>query len=189
MEQKRSVRLVLKTSDLTANATTAIGQCDQYRQSFTWFNINLRALLGDQYDQYDYFNLLLISVSSSLVSANVNAGSADDRMVYIKLGGLPFVGQSYNQRTGNVGGLVTIGTLQIPITSITLNQFYNNSSNVCTFNKSQDLCNFSISFFRLSDDTKPAITLPNPQFSFIFVITGIDKPDNPDRKNYLMKIN
>ena len=189
MEQKRSVRLVLKTSDLTANSTTAIGQCDQYRQSFTWFNINLRALLGDLYDQYDYFNLLLISVSSSLVSANLNAGSAEDRMLYIRLGGLPFVGQNYNQRTGNVGGLVTIGTLQIPTASVIINQFYNNSSNVCTFNKSQDLCNFSISFFRLSDDTKPAITLPNPQFAFIFVITGIDKPDNPDRKNYLMKIN
>ena len=187
MEQKRSVRLVLKTSDLTANATTAIGQCDQYRQSFTWFNINLRALLGDLYDQYDYFNLLLISVSSSLVSANLNAGSAEDRMLYIRLGGLPFVGQNYNQRTGNVGGLVTIGTLQIPITSITLNQFYNNSSNVCTFNKSQDLCNFTISFFRISDDTKPALTISNPNFAFIFTIIGIDKPDNEYRINHLMK--
>ena len=39
MEQKRSTRLVLKTSDLTVNSTTNIGQCDQYRQNFTWFNI------------------------------------------------------------------------------------------------------------------------------------------------------
>ena len=52
MEQKRSTRLVLKTSDLTANTTTNIGSCDQYRQNFTWFNVNLRALLGYQYDQY-----------------------------------------------------------------------------------------------------------------------------------------
>jgi hypothetical protein len=58
MEQKRSIRLVLKTSDLTANSTTTIGQCDQFRTSFTWFNINLRNLLGDLYNQYDYFNLL-----------------------------------------------------------------------------------------------------------------------------------
>ena len=189
MEQKRSIRLVLKTSDLTANSTTAIGQCDQYKTTFTWFNINLRNLLGDLYNQYDYFNLSLISISSSLASANANAGSAEDRLVYVKLGGLPFVGQNYIQRTGNSGGLVTIGTFQIPMTSITTNQFYNNSANVCTFNTDQDLCNFTISFFRISDDTKPAITIANPNFAFIFTIIGIDKPDNEYRINHLMKIN
>ena len=84
---------------------------------------------------------------------------------------------------------MTIGTLQIPTTSVTINQFYNNSSNVCTFNKSQDLCNFTISFFRIVDDGKQSLTASNPNFAFIFVITGINKADNPDRKNYLMKIN
>jgi hypothetical protein len=189
MEQKRSIRLVLKTSDLTANSTTTIGQCDQFKTTFTWFNINLRILMGDLYDQYDYFNLSLISISSSGANANAGAGSVDDRLIYIKLGGLPFVSQSYNQRTGNTGGLVTIGTFQIPTTAITANQFYNNSANVCTFNTDQDLCNFTISFFRILDDTKPVLTLSNPNFAFIFVITGIDKPDNPDRINHLMKIN
>ena len=189
MEQKRSIRLVLKTSDLTANSTTAIGQCDQYRQSFTWFNINLRNLLGDLYNQYDYFNLSLISVSASVCNAGAGGGSADDRLLYIKLGGLPFVGQNYNQRTGNNGGLVTIGTFQIPSTAITANQFYNNSANVCTFNTDQDLCNLSISFFRVLDDTKTTLTASNPQFAFIFTIIGIDKPDNEYRINHLMKIN
>jgi len=188
MEQKRSVRLVLKTSDLTANSTTDIGQCDQYRTSFTWFNINLRNLLGDLYNQYDYFNMSLISLSSSVGSAAAGAGSTEDRLVYIKLGGLPFVGQSYNQRTGNPGSLVTIGTYQIPTTAIVGNQYFNNSANVCTFNTDQDLCNFTVSFFRVIDDTKPALTLANPQFAFIFTIIGIDKADNPDRINHLMKI-
>ena len=49
--------------------------------------------------------------------------------------------------------------------------------------------NISISFFRISDDTKPALTLANPNFAFIFTIIGIDKPDNPDKISYLMKIN
>jgi hypothetical protein len=189
MEQKRSLRLVLKTSDLTANSTTDIGQCDQYKTTFTWFNINLRNLLGDLYNQYDYFNLSLISLSSSAANAGAGAGSVDDRLVYVKLGGLPFVGQNYNQRTGNNGGLVTIGTFQIPSTAITASQFYNNSANVCTFNTDQDLCNFTISFFRISDDTKPALTISNPNFAFIFTIIGIDKPDNEYRINHLMKMN
>ena len=189
MEQKRSVRLVLKTSDLTANSTTDIGQCDQYKTTFTWFNINLRNLLGDLYNQYDYFNMSLISLSSSAANAGAGAGSVDDRLVYVKLGVLPFVGQSYNQKTGNFGGLTTIGTFQIPSTAITTNQFYNNSSNVCTFNTDQDLCNFTISFFRISDDTKPALTISNPNFAFIFTIIGIDKADNEYRINHSMKVN
>jgi hypothetical protein len=189
MEQKRSVRLVLKTSDLTANSTTTIGQCDQFKTTFTWFNINLRNLLGDLYNQYDYFNLLLISVSTSVANGGAGGGGVDDRILYIKIGGLPFVGQNYNQRTGNTGGLVTIGTFQIPSTASATNQFYNNTANVCTFNKSQDLCNFTISLFRISDDGKPVLTTSNPNFAFIFTIIGIDKADNPDQISYLMKIN
>ena len=189
MEEKRSIRLVLKTSDLSVNSTTAIGQCDQFRTTFTWFNINLRNLLGDLYNQYDYFNISLISLSSSVATANAGAGSADDRLVFIKLGGLPFVGQSYNQRTENSGGLVTIGTYHIPGTAAIGNQYYNNSANVCTFNTDQDLCNFTVSFFRVIDDTKPTLTVSNPQFAFIFTIIGIDKPDNEYRINHLMKIN
>ena len=75
MEEKRSIRLVLKTSDLWVNSTTAIGQCDQFRTTFTWFNINLRILMGDLYEQYDYFNLSLISVSSSLCNGGAGGGA------------------------------------------------------------------------------------------------------------------
>ena len=131
MEEKRSTRLVLKTSDLTVNSTTAIGQCDQFRQNFTWFNINLRALLGDLYNQYDYFNLLLISVSSSVITAAANQGSADDRLVYVKISGLPFINQSYNQPTGNNTTSSRLTIYSIPATAVTGNQLDNNVSNIC----------------------------------------------------------
>jgi hypothetical protein len=183
MEQKRSVRLVLKTSDLTANSTTVIGQCDQYRTTFTWYNINLRALLGDLYYQYDYFNLLLGSISCSLSSNAVGQGSADDKLVYVKITGLPFINQSYDQKSGNNGIFTTLTSYTIPITAVTNIQLYNNSSNVATFNKDQDLCNITISFFRVLDDTKPALTAINPQFTFLFTITGIDQADNEYKKN------
>jgi hypothetical protein len=115
MEQKRSTRLVLKNTDLTANSTTNIGQCDQYRQNFTWFNINLRTLLGDQYDQYDYFNMSLVSMSCSAASAT-NQGTVDDKTVYLKLSGLPFINQTYDQKRGNNGSVTTLTVFQIPIT-------------------------------------------------------------------------
>ena len=183
MEQKRSARLVLKTSDLTVNSTTNIGQCDQYRQNFTWFNINLRALLGDLYDQYEYFNILLISISGSTASASGTQGVAEDKIVYAKMSGLPFINQTYNQPTGTIISPAIIAVYQIPMTAVSNTQQYNNVSNVLTFSKDQDLCNINISLFRLLDDTKPSITINNPQFTFIFTIIGIDQPDNEYRKN------
>ena len=190
MEQKRSVRLVLKTSDLTANSTTAIGQCDQYKTTFTWFNINLRNLLGDLYNQYDYFNMCLISIRSSLTQALAAGATADDKMVAVKIAGLPFINQSYNQPTNNNGVFTTATILSIPINATANTQQFNNVANVMTFNKDQDLCNLNISLFRILDDTKPVLNAANinPQFTFIFTIIGIDKADNPDRKSYLIKI-
>jgi len=190
MEQKRSSRLVLKTSDLTVNSTTNNGSCDQYRQNFTWFNINLRALLGDQYDQYDYFNISLVSMSCSAASA-ASQGNVDDKTVYVKMSGLPFINQTYNQPTRNNITSATLTIFQIPTTAIATTQQYNNSTvNVLTFGKNQELCNLNIFLTRVLDDTRPtSLTIANPQFVFIFTIIGVDKSFNPDKISYLMKIN
>ena len=190
MEQKRSVRLVLRTSDLDID-----GNQDEFGTNFTWTNINLRSLLGDLYNQYDYFNISLVSVSLSRCNALDAATATDDdyenRNVLIKISGLPFINQTYDTLRKNNGTYATVAPLNIPTTAITTNQFYNNSANVITFNKSQDLCNFNIAFFRVLDDTKPSLDADteNPNFVFIFVITGIDQADNQYRKNHLMKIN
>ena len=190
MEQKRSTRLVLKTSDLTVNSTTNNGSCDQYRQNFTWFNINLRALLGDQYDQYDYFNISLVSMSCSQASTSPTQGTVDDKTVYVKLSGLPFINQTYNQPTRNNITPAILTIFQVPSSATATTQQYNNRTvNVLTFGKNQELCNINITLLRLIDEAKSAITTTFPQFVFIFVITGVDRSDNPDKISYLMKIN
>ena len=194
MEQKRSVRLVLRTSDLSFDGASTYGFCDEFGTDFTWNNINLRMLLGDLYYQYDFFNMCLISVSLARCNA-LDPQTADDndyenRNVQIKMSGLPFINQTYSQTTRNNTGVATIGVLNIPTTAITTNQFYNNTSNVITFNKDQDLCTINISFYRILDDEKPALDADteNPNFVFIFTMIGIDKADNPDRINHSMKI-
>lgn len=187
MELKRSVRLILKTSDLTLNSSTNIGVCDQFRTSFTFNNINLRMLMGDMYNQYDYFNLLLNTVSASAATAGTGS-SADDRFVYIKMAGLPFINQTYQQSTGNNGQYVFITTYQIPSTTVISNQFYNNPANVITFNKDQDLCNISFVLNRVVDEKIAQTATALPQFAFFFTIVGIDYPDNPDRINHLLKL-
>lgn len=195
MEQKRSVRLVLQTSDLSYNGETTNGFSDEWGTDFTWFNINLRMLLGDMYNQYDYFNMCLVSISLARCNAlDPDTASIDDyenKNVMIKMSGIPFINQTYNQPTRNNGTSAIIAVLNIPSTAITTNQFYNNTANVFTFNKDQDLCNINISLYRVVDNTKPALDTDtyNPQFVFIFTIIGIDRPDNSDRISYLMKIN
>ena len=75
--------LVLRTSDLTVNATNQYGTVDQYRTTYTWNNINLRTVLGDMYDKYDTFNLCLNTVSSAVADVALGTGN-DDRTVMIK---------------------------------------------------------------------------------------------------------
>ena len=183
MELKRSVRLILKTTDLTVNSSTNIGTCNQYINIFTFNNINLRMLMGDMYNQYDYFNLLLNTVSCSAAQAGL---SEADRFIYIKMTGLPFINQTYQQSTGNNGQYVYVTTYTLPTTAINTNQYYNNPANVITFNKNQDLCNLTFSLNRVSDDKTGSAILPN--FTFFFTIVGIDTPDNPDRINQSLKL-
>lgn len=189
MEQKRSVRLVLKTSDLTPGSTTNIGTCDTSKTTFTWNNINLRMLMGDDlYGQYDYFNISLNCVASTMTLA-LGADTNDSRLVYIKLQGLPFINQTYQQPTNNNGQYVYASIFQIPATTSTTNiVYYSNSSNVFTFSKSQDCANITIALTQVVNDVKPAPTNAFPNFSFMFNIVGIDKADNPDKINYSMKL-
>ena len=121
------------------------------------------------YNQYDYFNMCLISISSSLTQALAAGATADDKLVAVKISGLPFINQSYYQPTGNNGIFTTATILAIPITAVTNTQQFNNVANVMTFNKDQDLCNINISLFRILDDTKPVLNAGNinPQFTFL----------------------
>ena len=71
--------LVLKTSILPMDGTTnAYGTSNTKNTSFTWTNINLRTLLGDMFDKYDRYLLLLQNISH----ANSGAMSiADDKAI------------------------------------------------------------------------------------------------------------
>ena len=62
--------LVLRTEDLTVGTTTNIGSCDALNNNFTWNNINMKQILGREYDKYDDFNisLNLVTVGFSSVT-------------------------------------------------------------------------------------------------------------------------
>ena len=97
--------LVLKTNVLPTNGTTNLyGTGNSTLSSFTWTNINLRILLGDMFDKYDRFMLLLQNISQALSGA---MATVDDRSLLINMSGFSFVNSTYNQKLqSNSGALI-----------------------------------------------------------------------------------
>lgn len=171
MTDIRNASLVLKTTDLTCNNlnntlngstfSSTYGSFNNKLSSFTWNNINLRTLLGDMYDMYDEFNLCLNTISTAQCPAI--DGISDNKNVYIKLSGLPWINQTYSVKNIiNTGG-TNIATFNF-ITGNAATQYYY-SNNIATFGKSQDSCSITIEYSRIVDDTLPLPSGPT--------ITGI----------------
>jgi len=174
---QRNACLVLRTSDLTAGSTTNIGSMDTVRKSMTWFNIDLRMVLGDLYDMYDYFNLSLYYIATDTSSTLSTAG---DRAVNIEISGLPFTNQTYNQVTRSNSIWAPLAPFPFANNASVQQNFY--GSNIMTFAKNQELVNISIQYTKLSDDLPYTGAQLYPQTTFIFHIFGIPKDNNNSRR-------
>jgi hypothetical protein len=184
--------LVLRSSDLTLNSTTQFGSCDQYRLTQTWYNINLRTLLGDMYDKYDLFNICLNTITTAVSYGNYG-NSIDDRNVILKLSGLPFVNQTYSVKQGCNTNICPIASFFFPtfVTGgVTATQYFY-SNNCFTFGKSQQSCNITLQYGRVKDDTLPLADVNSREFPAIvllFDIIGVSK-DNLTNSSTQEKIN
>ena len=160
--------LVLKTTVLPMDGSTnAYGTSNSTNSSFTWTNINLRTLLGDMFDKYDRFMLLLQNISNAQVGS---MASGDDRSILINMSGLSFVNSTYNQKLqSNSGALIVCP--YIFVSSNVQSQIYNNFA-VSTFIKQNDIVNISINYTRNKDDVATTVTYPH--MTFIFNIVGIE---------------
>ena len=167
-----SASLVLRTCDLTFGSTTPLGFADQYGTTYTWNNINLRVLLGDMYYKYDRFNLNLNTIATGTPYTNWELSSLDDRCVYISITGLPWVNNTYIQKTNSNTTSTIIASCYFNDETHTIQYFYYNNS--ATFIKNQDMCNFSLSLLRIDDGLKPTVTVVFPPLIFLFDITGIE---------------
>ena len=73
--------LVLKTNALTTNGTmNDYGTGNNTLTSFTWTNINLRTLLGDMFNKYDRYLLLLQNISHANSAA---MSTVDDKAILL----------------------------------------------------------------------------------------------------------
>ena len=170
MNNIRKASLILKGSDLTPNVNNQFGYTDTLKTTMTWNNINLKNLLGDMYNQYDYFNISLNTIATGLAGTV----SSDKNMLslYVRMSGLPWSNCSYNVKSGSNNQYAIIGAFTIIVSAITSTQYNNN---VLTFGKNQDTCNITIDFIRIHDEVKPVPTTLYPTCTFFFDIVGVPK--------------
>ena len=165
--------LVLKTNVLPMDGTTnAYGTSNSMNNIFTWTNINLRTLLGDMFDKYDRFLLLLQNISNAVPTAAPES-SSDDKVFLINMSGLNFINSNYVQKFQSNTGSVIICPYIVSGTAAQT-QLYNNFA-VATFIKQNDIVNISINYTRIEDDDALSSTNAYGHVCFIFNIVGIEE--------------
>ena len=168
---KECVNLNLKTTQINSSSTfldyynktvtTSTGQISKNFCSFTWYNVNIRMVLGDLYDKYDRFNICLNNISACTQGNGAFlAANADNRLLHIKLSGLPFT-TSYNQGTTSNIGQIILNTVMLPQPNATISTYYYAFSEkpYFTFYKNNSsTCNLTVDLHRVSTDNYPNIT-------------------------------
>lgn len=165
---------ILRTSDLPtfANSPNSTGSTNNSSaSSFTWNNIDMRLILGDLWDRYEYFNICLSSTVFS--TATITYASNDNKMGCIYMSGLNWT-SNYDTGKKQRVPYVPIGYLNsgsISSTVGTVQPFNSLFSN--TFRKNDPITSLTIFYNKISDGTANVTTAPFPQTAFTFKITPI----------------
>ena len=209
MEQETAT-LILNTFDISSSISTTdyynatidnqFGTISNNRCNITWKNINLRNLLGTIYDKYETFNLYLYQVSQT-GAFGVVPSSSPFLLVDIKLNGLQFLNNTYNNTSRNNTGAVFL-------TSYLLNNAHNRSGGtvtpmfyptIFTFGKNTENMNINIEMKCTRDNEYPTLLAPTAvplvtsyafgTFNFMFKIKGIPTKTNNSINASRMTIN
>lgn len=162
-----TVQLVLSTANATTSLTGNLG--------FTWNNINLQTLLGNEmYNKYDLFNICLVQACSGVAAAGIGT-TTDDLNVLFNLSGPYWINQGYNV-THNAGSSNAVaGLYQFSRSNSVMQNYYGNTA--LTFSKNQSLLNLSITYSTVASTTgaAPNTASAYPPMVFIFSIVGVPK--------------
>jgi len=186
-----TITFTLRTTDISIDnifanyygqtVATSTGQISNSRQTITWYNVNMKNMLGDMYDRYNKFCIGLVSVGVS--STNVTATTInDDRTWNINMSGLPFSSPSSNGSNNSV----SLGLLRLGVTSNTSSVINFSAISYNSFFKTSDNLNITIS---LNSILTNAPILPDVvgkvigQTTFIFQIYGVENYKTIDDNN------
>ena len=142
-----------------------------------WNNISMRTLLGDMFDKYERFKLILSNIAISTSSGSLGA-TLDDIQVSLNISGLPFINSSYDTATGNNKSSVCLTSFTYNRTALNGAIYDYDDSIYAIFQKPPNMCDIQINVLRIIDDTIPNVGAGTfyPFINFIFRIEGI--PNN-----------
>jgi hypothetical protein len=176
-----NICLVLKTSDINSNDGQATyfnatvsnekGKIFDNRTGYTWYNVNMKNLLGDWYNKYDKFNICLVSVNQSYQAAQYTNNVlqySSNYVVSVKMSGLQWL-SSYDQASKNNTDIQIVGVRN-----------FNESNNVIgnnyiTFLKGSQITNITINLHSLTGDASLVSAQASTfgHMTFLFNITPI----------------
>ena len=180
METIQNGNLILYSSLLVPGTTNKYGTANTNNTDLTFTNINIKQILGSNYDRYQKFNLILNSIIIPVSTVAISIGNDANIMLYMS--GLPFdQGSTYSTITGNGSNTSYIGCVHMVNTS-NLNSaivtypptFFN------TIIKPQDINDITISLrgaIATLTATGATFLLPSstiyPQMAFCFSIVPV----------------
>lgn len=179
MESLECASFQLSHNDISSSDTTGnyplsnnVGSIDNIRTNATWFNINMKNILGEMYYKYDKFNLRLSGLGLS-PSSNVGS-SADDRALYVKMEGLPWVNNTYDSASGVNKTACTITNIYFSASTAAQSMIFD-QANIATFARCENV-NIKIYFERLDHTAINAGTAGIfPRFTYFFHLFGVEK--------------
>ncbi len=171
-------KLVLRMIDVPASNTSttvpsynSVGWSLNLKQQCGWTGINLRDVLGDMYDKYELFNIVLCSVTSNLGSTSIGA-TTEDRICSIYLSGLNYRNCTFDTKLKGTTNQGFIGSCYfVGGTGTTVNGTI--SASALTFSKSDATPDLVISLIRNSDGTASVQGTVDWNLTFNFNIFGI----------------
>lgn len=160
----------ISTSDTAGNfpIETSVGSIDTWRTTITFKNLDMRAILGDMYNKYEYFNISLPIVFSN--GSTFGTGNVD-KLIRYNITGLPWTNNTYDVQTQGLTNSCVMGFSKLS-TSISLIQY--NYANIGTFRRCENI-NLTISITRYTGDAC-ATTALFPRSDFYFKIYPCDAP-------------
>lgn len=112
METIQSGILVLYSSLLVPGTTNKYGSANTNNTELTFTNVNIKQIIGSNYDRYQKFNLILNSIIIPVTAAAIPI--TNDANVMLYMSGLPFdQGSTYSTITGTGSNTSYIGSVHM----------------------------------------------------------------------------
>lgn len=180
MSNLESATFILRTSDLPtfANGANDKGSSNNAsHSSFTWNNIDFRAILGDMYDKYDYFNIALVSSTSGVSGATFP--SNDNKMGIIYMSGLRWQNCNYDILRKTKTEASCIGIINFSGLSAALGtQIAYNNLSYNTMSKPNNNVNLTIYYNKIVDGLSNTTTTGTfPAMAFVFKVVPCKKDE------------